>query len=248
MSQPPTILLTRPVDDAEPLRGLLSQRGYRVMTEPLLSICWLVDREPVLDDVQALLFTSVNGVRAFARVSRNRTLRAFTVGNASAAAARRAGFAAVESAEGDVAALAALVRRRCDPTRGALFYAAANAVAGDLVGVAATDGFTVRKEILYEAVPATTLSAMTTLAIADGRIAGVVAMSPRTARSFVDLVAAAGLLERCRTLDLIALSRAVAAAVTVLPDGRTVPWRTERIAAQPNLTSLLDLLPAVGTV
>ena len=51
---------------------------------------------PFLDGVQAVLFTSANGVRAFAAATTRRGFRAFAVGDATAAAARAAGFADVD--------------------------------------------------------------------------------------------------------------------------------------------------------
>src|SRR4051812_16935975 len=88
-----------------------------------------------LTNVQAVLFTSANGVRAFAAAERRRDIPAFAVGEATAAAARLAGFTTVDTAGGDVAALADLVRERLTPARGALLHAAGSAVAGDLSGV-----------------------------------------------------------------------------------------------------------------
>ncbi|AWK89551.1 uroporphyrinogen-III synthase [Azospirillum thermophilum] len=246
MTDAPTLLITRPADDAEPMRSLLRQRGYGVMVEPMLTVRWRTDRHPDPAEVQALLFTSANGVRAFARCSDERALPVLAVGAASAAAAREAGFAAVESADGDVADLAALIRRRCDPAAGALLHAAASAVAGDLGGMLAADGFTVRKEVLYETVPAAALSGETAVALRQGRIAGVTLMSPRTARSFVALLDAAGLLEACRSADMIGLSRAVDEAAAATADGRPVPWRERRVAERPDLDSLLDLLPPLA--
>lgn len=246
MTDAPTLLITRPADDAEPMRSLLLERGYGVMVEPMLSVRWRTDRRPDLAGVQALLFTSANGVRAFARCSDERGLPALAVGAASAAAAREAGFATVDSADGDVSDLAALIRRRCDPTAGPLLHAAASAVAGDLGGMLAAEGFTVRKEVLYETVPVAALSGGTVAALREGRIGGVTLMSPRTARSFVELLDKAGLLEACRPVDMIGLSRAVEEAAAATADGRAVPWRDRRIAARPDLDSLLALLPPVA--
>src|SRR4029434_1828997 len=103
------ILITRPIEDARPLADALEERGIEVLIEPLLEIRHLEDAEIDLDGVQTLLFTSANGVRAFAALSPRRDLKAFTVGDGSAEAARQAGFSNGASAHDAVAALAARV-------------------------------------------------------------------------------------------------------------------------------------------
>ena len=100
------LLVTRPAEDAAPLAALLEEKGHEVTLEPLLTI------EPVdnavldFEGVQALLITSANGVRAFAERNAERDLPVLAVGDASASVARELGFTNVESATGDVAALA----------------------------------------------------------------------------------------------------------------------------------------------
>src|SRR6202000_2067728 len=127
-------LITRPLEDAKPLADLLSARGVDCIVEPLLEIVPHDDAEIDLDGVQALLFTSANGVRAFAAHSPRRDLKVLTVGEGSAEAARAAGFNDVTAAGGDVDALAALAKLKLDPKSGALFHGAASALAGDLQG------------------------------------------------------------------------------------------------------------------
>jgi len=62
-----------------------------------------------LTGIAALAFTSRNGVAAFAALSDDRSLPVFTVGDATAEAARTAGFAAVRSAAGALEDLARLL-------------------------------------------------------------------------------------------------------------------------------------------
>src|SRR5262249_30135565 len=62
-------LVTRPEEDAAPLAAALAERGIDVTLEPLLSIHPLPDAPIDLTGVQALLFTSANGVRSFAELA-----------------------------------------------------------------------------------------------------------------------------------------------------------------------------------
>lgn len=242
------LLITRPAEDAAPLAARLAAAGFIPLVEPMLDMVWLDGPPPTVEDVQALLFTSANGVRAYARRTPRRDRPVLAVGNATATAARAAGFHDVDSAAGDVNALAALAARTLDPAAGVLLHVAGTTVAGDLSGLLAGQGFTVRRVSLYDARPARTLTAATAAALTgaqpDHRLDGVLIFSPRTARSFVSLVAEAGLTFRCRTVDAYCLSPAVAEAVCTSPSG-PVSWRSVQVAARPDQDALLALVGPV---
>ena len=188
---------------------------------------------PLLDGAQALLFTSANGVRAFAAASARRDLPALAVGDATADAARRAGFADVASAGGTVADLALLARRRLRPEGGALVHSAAQDVAGDLAGALGAAGYEVRRAVLYASVPADRLSAGTAELLQSSAIAAALFFSPRTAATFVRLVRAAGLDGACRAIAAVALSPAVA-------DKLDVSWRALHVASAPTGAALIE--------
>ena len=83
---------------------------------------------------------------------------------------------------GDVAALAKLVAERLDPKAGALFRAAGSAVAGDLAGLLEQAGFSLRREMLYEARPADQLSPATVTNLGNGWFDLVLFFSPARPR------------------------------------------------------------------
>jgi uroporphyrinogen-III synthase len=232
------VLVTRPREDAAALTAALEARGHAVTLEPLLTI---VPRDPVdwpagQEAAQALLLTSANGARAFARCDARRALPVYAVGEASAAAARELGFGTVITAGGDVDDLAALVAARLDPAAGPLLHPAAGKLAGDLQGALAAAGFTVLRAVLYDAVPATALSQPTVDAINRGVIDAVTFFSPRTAAAFVSLVEAARLQAGCGGIAAVCLSPAVATALDRLA------WREVAVAAQPDQAALLAAL------
>ncbi|MBI1207960.1 MAG: uroporphyrinogen-III synthase [Azospirillum sp.] len=205
----------------------------------MLDIVWRDGPLPDLVGTQALLFTSANGVRALARLSDRRDLPAFAVGSATAAAAAAAGFGPVARADGDIAALAALVAARCDPAAGRLCHVAGSVVAGDLAGRLGADGFAVERAVLYDARPATSLSDTTVAALREGALDGVLFYSPRSAASFVRLLGDAGLLRAVAAVTALCLSPAVAQAV--LP----APWRAALTAARPDQEALFALLDSI---
>jgi uroporphyrinogen-III synthase len=231
------ILITRPIEDAKPLADALNERGVEVLIEPLLEIRHLDDAEIDLDGVQALLFTSANGVRAFAALSPRRDLKAFTVGDGSADAARHAGFPNVESAKGDTEALAALVVDRLKAEDGILFHAAGTVTAGDLKARLEGLGYHVRRAQLYEARIATALSPETRANLTLGGIDAVLLFSPRTAGTFAELWRQAGAPSLAR-IQAICLSAAVAREIGALG------WAAVEIADRPDLPSMLALVDA----
>ncbi|HEV8389402.1 MAG TPA: uroporphyrinogen-III synthase [Dongiaceae bacterium] len=231
------ILITRPIEDAKPLADALHERGVEVLIEPLLEIRHLDDAELDLDGVQALLFTSANGVRAFAALSPRRDLKALTVGDGSAEAARQAGFPDVESAKGDVEALAALVVDRLKAESGILFHAAGTVTAGDLKARLEGLGYQVRRAQLYEAKIAAALSPETRANLTLGGIDAVLLFSPRTAGTFAELWQAAGAPPLAR-IQALCLSAAVAREIGNLG------WAGVEIADRPDLPSMLALVDA----
>lgn len=236
-------LVTRPEEDAATVAAELRARGIEPVLAPLLRI----EPEPAaavrlvgaLAGVQAVLFTSANGVRAFAHASNRFELPAYCVGEASAAAARIAGFRTVASADGDVTDLTAMVASRLAAANGALLHAAGHDTAGKLDADLAARGFSVRRVELYRAVAADKLSPRVTAALRRDEVNVALFFSPRTAETFVTLARATGLTEYCANMTAVCLSRNVAAAL----DG--VKWRAVATANMPNLAALLAAIDEI---
>ncbi|MFW6027430.1 MAG: uroporphyrinogen-III synthase [bacterium] len=232
------VLITRPEPDAGRLAGHLEALGYAITLAPLMNIR-RTGTPPDLAGVQAVAFTSANGVRAFAALTPSRGLPVFAVGAATADAAHACGFTNVEVAGGDVDSLAALIAARADPAAGAVFHAAGSHVAGDLAQALSGAGIEVRRQVLYEAQAAARLpdAAVRALRGAPRPLDGVLFYSPRSARLFEELTATAGLRARLAPLTAWCLSPSVAQELTA------ALWRRIMVSPAPDQTSLLALLP-----
>jgi len=230
-------LITRPQEDSADAAIALARQGITPVLAPMMRI---EHAEPVIENevalTQAILFTSRNGVRAFARLSPRRDVAVFAVGDSTATLARDNGFAHVESAHGDSADLARLVTERLDPADGLLFHAAGVTVAGELVDTLNKAGFKTMRRALYEARPVDSLSDDTVTALRDRTLDYVLFFSPRTARIFRDLVGVAGLDATCDSLTAICLSDAVAVEISDLT------WKAVRVATVPTTEALLTIL------
>lgn len=91
--------------------------GLTPIVEPLVETRVLAGAPADLEGVAALAFTSAAAVGIFAALHTVRDLPVFTVGDATARAARALGFGEVTSAGGDVAALDALLASKAPAGR-----------------------------------------------------------------------------------------------------------------------------------
>lgn len=150
------VAITRAEPEASRTAERVRARGAEAVVAPLLTIV-PCGYDTSTEGAQAIIFTSTNGVRAFpdARGARDRIV--LTVGDATAEAARDAGFNNVRSADGDVAALATLAKAALDPTKGKLIHIAGDHVTGDLGVELRAAGFSVERRLAYASVAAATL-------------------------------------------------------------------------------------------
>ena len=109
MSGPGRVWVTRAQPGADRTAARLRALGFVPVVLPLLALRSIAQPAPDLSDVSALTFTSRNAVTVFAGLTPERLLPVFAVGDATAGAARAAGFSDVLSAVGDVEALARLI-------------------------------------------------------------------------------------------------------------------------------------------
>lgn len=222
------VVVTRPEEDAGPLKAKLEALGHEVILVPLLVIA---PRAGVWIEAlpwQAAVATSANAIRSLTGHDELKSLRILTVGPQSLQAAREAGFAKAEAHGGDVDGLVRHMRQTMRPSDGPILYLSGAETSGDLAGQLTAAGFDCRRVVIYDAVPATGPGqAATTLTSADA----VMLYSPRSARIWCGLVAEAA------APHYLCLSRNVAA---VLP----TTWKSH-IAAAPEESAMLALLEQI---
>lgn len=232
-------LVTRPEPGAGRTAASLRALGHDVIVDPMLTIAFVRDVALVVDDVQAVVATSANALRALAaHPDREAVIRLplYTVGTATAEAAEDAGFGIAITADGDVEALADLVAETLDPEDGALLYAAGRDRRGDLEGELAEEGFTVHLAELYRADPAESLSPETVAALREGALDGILIYSARTAEALVAAAERAGLADALVVVPFFTISEAAADPLFRLGNPRIV------VAEQPNAKGVLALV------
>lgn len=208
------VWITRTEPGAARTARAVADLGHRPVVAPVLA---RRDLPATLPPHVAVAFTSAAAVEAYGRLTPDRSAAVFAVGDATARAARDAGFASVRSAAGDGRALAGLIA--ADPPA-ALLWPRAAAPAFDLAA-ALSGAAPVASVPVYETRPVDPAPAPD--------FDAVLIHSPSAARILAECLppaAAAGRLA-------LALSPAVAAPL------RGLPFAAVHVAARPDEAHLL---------
>lgn len=201
--------------------------------------------EPITADLSggpwaAVVITSANalvGLEADAQRQALTPLPLIAVGDRSAGAARKAGFADVTSAGGAAHDLVRLLASLPLAPEKPLLYLAGADRACDLAAELTAAGLAIDTRLVYRATPVRQLPEAAQDMIAAGRIAGVMHYSRRTADAYVAL-AVAQVGEQALKPAQFCLSGRIAEALTA------AGARDIRIAAHPTEQSLLQLVDA----
>jgi len=182
---PPTtgrarVWITRAEPGASRTAARLRDLGFEPVAQPLLKVEPLSQPVPDLDRFAALVFTGANGITAFAALTARRDRPVFAVGDATAQAAREAGFCAVRSAAGDLTDLARLIAAELNDAT--LLAAQAETPAGDLTAALTEAG--ARDIRVY---PLSVYRTVPTDALAPHAFDVVLIHSPRAAKALAAL-------------------------------------------------------------
>jgi uroporphyrinogen-III synthase len=201
-----TVLVTRGRPGADRTAAALRDIGINPIVSPVLDVNFRARIDTDLSDVQAIAFTSANGVRAWAARRPERNFPVFAVAKATAEAARGIGFVDVQAAGGNVISLAEMIARQRMPEDGEILHVRGVHTAGDLAGDLEKVGFKVRNAMGYGTVSVDTLGEQAIAAIISGGAIRVLIHSARGAKSFLDLMTKFGLMRWCGSMSIYGLS------------------------------------------
>lgn len=172
------VLLTRPLEDSRRTAARLAEEGIASEIWPLTRVVPAMTLPPLPATMDGLIVTSGNGLSAFAALTGRRDLPVLAVGARTAEVARRLGFAAVLSAEGDARALADLARRA---GLRHLFYPRGREVSAVLPALLGAGGPRLSEAVVYCTEETGPPPAPVAHALAAGRIGAVTVWSARNA-------------------------------------------------------------------
>lgn len=245
------VLILRPEPQGSEMAARLAACGIGSLVCPMLRIETEPDaaRQVLAAKPRGLVATSAAAVRAVAgapdgpedpQEAALRRLPIYTVGPATAAAAREAGFVSIREADGDARAL---IRRILDdPARpgGTLVHMAGRDRAVEIGTSLKEAGVSAATVEVYRAEADTTLDPAARQALAAGDIDAVVVASARTAGAFRRCVEEAGLDLGPAAPVLVAISKAAA-------DPLKPFFERVSIAARPDGDSLVEAVVALAS-
>jgi uroporphyrinogen-III synthase len=202
------VVVTRPQTDGERTAATLEALGHEVLVAPLMRI------ESIAVDLagtwSAIAVTSANAVQSVSAAADTvKALPVFAVGARSAEAARRAGFAQVISANGDIKALVRLVAGSAVGAKAPLLYLAGEDRAGDFVAQLAAHGIDAEMKVVYRSI-AEVFPAVLAAALEAGDVDAVLHFSRRSAELFVEGARASGVAGPAEDVQHFCLSAQVA--------------------------------------
>lgn len=227
----PSVLVTRPLVQAQKTALRLTSLGIQSHIDPMLTVEYLPVTIPTHQDYQAILLTSAHAVSALQQFRKPQMI--FTVGDATADAARNAsGLHHVKSAQGTSQDLALLVEKELIPQGGPILYLSGRTIHFDLEQYFKVRGFSIDRLIAYETHPATDLLPATYDLLSQGEIKGVLFYSQRTAQTFAKIIQGHFL----EGVSAFALSEAVVRPL------RDLPFKKVHVAKEPKEAALIDKL------
>ena len=237
------VLVTRPHPDDETTAASLRARGFDVLRAPMLRFEPVAFHEDMNARYSAVIVTSANalrGIEPHLKGHRMVELPLFAVGDHTAAAARRAGFTHVVSANGDAANLRDLVLASLKAKElkkaSTLLYLAGAEIARDLASELEESGFRVVTQTTYRMIAVKSLPREACDAFAANQVEAVLHYSQRSARAFLDAARAAGVEISALAIPQCCISAAVASVVRDAGATQVV------VAATPDENALFEAL------
>jgi uroporphyrinogen-III synthase len=224
------VLVTRSEPGATRTVARLTALGYTTINAATAQVIW---HDVVLDLAgdDALALTSPNGAVAAGGLVERRDTEVFAVGAATADMARAQGFTNVLSADGDGAALAALIAQRSKAT---IVHVRGRDKSFDLTRALTRANVKAREVIAYAAEPVPALRHAALEAVSAHSV--VLVHSPKGAARFVKLVRQALTNTGFGHLRAAAISDAAAEPLRAHGFGRV------EVATQPDEPALLEAL------
>ncbi|MBN9343215.1 MAG: hypothetical protein BGO76_03785 [Caedibacter sp. 38-128] len=227
------VLLTRPQYDSEELAKDLRDYGIESHINSLIEI----DPKPFQYDLrqaQALIITSLNGIRCFAAQSQERSLPLFVVGEESAKIASSLRFKDIIQGNGTALSLLPLIEKVCDHTKKEIAYLTGDRVHTDLILHLIERRFAARRIIAYNTIECTSLSLQTQQLLKNKTISVVTLFSPRSAQIFAKLIEKNK--DLCQFLYGVCLSAEIANIVS------KIQWQKLYTATSPNRQKIIKIL------
>lgn len=230
------VLITRPAGDAAEIADIVRSFGFDPVISPVLRIVDELVILPAAQNFSGVIFSSVNGVRAFLRGNPDPvyfSLPVFAVGPGTANALREGCFTAVHTAAGTMRDLVALLQFHF-PAPVPLLHIRGQDVRDDPRSL--LPAWPISAIALYRAEKIEMLDDAARSAFLAGSVAAVLLYSSRSGEAFVS-----ALKNDLPAVDLRA-TRALCLADSVLESVHHLNWAECRVATSPDQAGMIRLL------
>ncbi len=233
-----TILVTRPIDEANATAQKLEAIGHRVVQAPMLKV------EPVSFEIpeenRSIIITSKNGARMGLANIGNKARPIFAVGEKTAEEARMLGFTNVTVGPGTARKMVPMLLE-CSGISETRKYThlCGSALSYNICDVLKGEGLDAENTVTYQTRGQRSLGVGVQEALNDGEIDLALFYSPRTATIFEEVVADYGRSDWLGKMDALCLSTRVA-------DNLLGPWRSKAYAVIPTEKAMFSLIDNPG--
>ncbi len=231
------VLLTRLLEDSLAVARELQAMAVEATIIPLQGVNFF----PIithLDDIQALVFTSKNGVRAFCHSYPQRDMIVYCVGDGTAELSLKSGFKRVHSAKGNLHNLVDLLKDKCNPSGRMLLYVSGKDISqnlGDLL-----PDYPIQRIIGYEIKDQFELTESDIQALSNPSITHVCLFSNKSGERFVKLIKKYKCEETCKGRICVTFSEEVASQVGHLP------WEAIKTLDHPSLDAMFEYIDDIN--
>lgn len=225
----PSVLLTRPAHLSAALQRQLEAMGWKTYTAPMLSYHDTDTPLPDLSVYEGVVFTSSEAIAAYSRKNGRNDFPVYAVGDATADAARIAGFTHIVTADGDAESLMGCLKK--DMPKKLLHIGGAD-MAKDLSALFPT----IDRHVIYKAETVGHMPDNVAEAIRQQKIDAVLLFSPRSAAQFAHLLRQSGLENHLAAMSAYSFSAAVQEKLAGLS------FRKLAIAEKTSLSAIVALL------
>lgn len=237
----PSALITRPYPEAYRTMDYLTENNIHSIIEPMINIEPIDNfatkwQEIPLDNIQAIITTSKNGVRALASVCKHKHITIYTVGDGSKETAENIGFDNVISASGSANDLYNVILERHNPEDGGLVYVSGDIVSVDLTTQLQDKNFLIHHVTAYQAKPVTIISPALQHHLINRDIDIALFFSEQTAKIFEKLIIQNNLETYTNNVSAFCLSEKIEHSL------QRTKWLSIYTANKPNQSSLLDMV------
>jgi len=238
------ILITRPIREAEKTAQILKARGFDVIIEPMLTISAVNFDLPEVRGLDALIFTSQNGVRFFDAPQEFKEIPVVTVGEKTAALAKELGYKDVQCLGADMAELAQGLNQLNCAAQKTYGYVRGVHTAGNLKDSIDSPKINMVETVVYDSIQSTQFSDNVLKNIENKDVRAVLFYSRRAAQAFADC-AAFHANQQTRTGDIyegLKSIQALCLAPSMVEYLDKLPMKDIKVSASPNEETLLSLL------